>query len=159
MSLTLIAAIGTNNVIGTDNDLPWHLPEDLKHFKECTKNKTVLMGRKTWESIPEKYRPLPKRTNIVITRQADYTVPEGVLLYTDLQKALDDHRDADLFVIGGATIYAQTIDKASALEITHVDQAPDGDVHFPTIDKNVWQKVSLEDNDGFCFVRYEKINC
>ena len=157
MSITIIAAIGTNNVIGTDNDLPWHIPEDLKHFKECTSDKTVLMGRKTWESIPQKYRPLPNRKNIVITKDTTYQVPAGVLVYNDLDQAIHFHKSEDLFVIGGATIYNQTITHADALEITHVNQSPDGDALFPIIDTTIWKEVSREDHDGFSFVRYEKL--
>lgn len=160
MSVTLIAAIGTNNVIGTDNDLPWHIPEDLKHFKKCTSGKTVLMGRKTWESIPEKFRPLPNRLNIIITRNLDYKILDNknILVYNDLDLAIKENNleSQELFVIGGGKIYEQTIKFADALEITHVDQAPDGDAKFPQINKDIFKEVGREDHDGFSFVRYER---
>src|SRR3990167_8903662 len=115
MSITLIAAISKNNVIGTEGRLPWHIPEDMKHFKTLTMGKVVLMGRKTWESIPEKFRPLPGRTNVIITRQPDYPVPTGVQTF----QSTDDALKNDVMVIGGAEIYRQTIDRADRLEITY----------------------------------------
>lgn len=154
--ISLIAAISQNNCIGVDNDLPWHIPEDLKHFKKVTSGKTVLMGRKTWESLPDKFRPLPNRTNIVVTRRADYPVPEGVLLYTSLDEALSSHANDDVFVIGGAQIYTQTIDTADRLYITHVDTHVDGHAFFPQIDEHAWIEAGRDPRDGFTFVRYER---
>ena len=87
MSLSLIAALSENNCIGKQNALPWYLPEDLKHFKTITTDKIVLMGRKTWESLPEKFRPLPNRTNIIITRQTDFSVPESVHVFASIDEA------------------------------------------------------------------------
>src|SRR3989344_7248852 len=89
MSITLIAAISKNNVIGTEGRLPWHIPEDLKRFKTLTVGKVVLMGRKTWESIPEKFRPLPGRTNVVVTRQADFPLPEKTIRASSVEEALN----------------------------------------------------------------------
>ncbi len=154
--ISLIAAISENNVIGVDNDLPWHIPEDLKHFKEKTSGKTVLMGRKTWESIPEKFRPLPKRTNIVITRQKDYKVPEGVELFFDIETALEKHKGEDVVVIGGGTIYEQTIEKADTLYITHVEKTIDGHAFFPSIDTTQWKETERDNREGFSFVTYKK---
>ena len=155
--LSLIAAIAENNCIGKNNSLPWHIPEDLKHFKEITSGKIVLMGRKTWESIPEKFRPLPKRTNIVITRQKDFSVPAGVEVYQEIEPALAAHPDEEIVVIGGAEIYRQTVDWADRLYITEVDQTVDGDAFFPEIAPTLWKEVEREKYDGFSFVNYQRI--
>jgi len=152
--LSLIAAVAQNNCIGKKNDLPWNIPEDLKHFKDITSGHIVLMGRNTWESIPEKFRPLPNRKNIVITRDIKYMVPKGVEVYSSIDEALEKYKKQDLFIIGGASIYKQTIEKADKLFITEVHQFVDGDAFFPEIDKNVWQEVEREDHEGFSFVRY-----
>ncbi|OGL74429.1 diacylglycerol kinase [Candidatus Uhrbacteria bacterium RIFCSPHIGHO2_12_FULL_60_25] len=152
MSITLIAAISKNNVIGTEGRLPWHIPEDMKHFKTLTMGKVVLMGRKTWESIPEKFRPLPGRTNVIITRQPDYPVPTGVQTF----QSTDDALKNDVMVIGGAEIYRQTIDRADRLEITYVDRVIEGDATFPAIDPSVWKEIAREDRDGLSFVTYAR---
>lgn len=157
MSLSLISAVAKNNCIGKNNTLPWTIPEDLKHFKDLTTGKIVLMGRKTWESIPERFRPLPKRTNVVITHQASYPVPEGVLVFSSIEKALAHFQGQDVMSIGGATIYAETIDLADTLYITHVDQTVDGDAFFPVIDPAVWRESSREDHPGFSFVTYTRL--
>ncbi len=154
--ITLIAGISKNNCIGNNGTLPWHLPEDLKHFKELTTNKTVVMGRKTWESLPEKFRPLPNRKNVVITRQIDYAVPDGVLTFSSTEDAFAQLATEDIFIIGGAELYKQTIDRADALEITHIDQTVDGDAFFPQINAEAWREVSRESHDRYSFVRYEK---
>lgn len=156
MPTTLIAAISKNNCIGKNGDVPWHIPEDLEHFKRVTTGKIVLMGRKTWESIPKKYRPLSKRKNIVITRQSAYVVPEEVEVYETVEAALAAHVGEDMMIVGGGEIYAQTIDQADVLNITHVDQEVDGDAFFPKIDSSVWKEVSRNDRDGYAFVVYHK---
>lgn len=154
--ITLIAGIAQNNCIGNNGTLPWHIPEDLKHFKELTTNKTVVMGRKTWESLPEKFRPLPNRKNVVITRQTDYAVPDGVLTFSSTEDVFAQLATEDIFIIGGAELYKQTIDHADALEMTHINQTVDGDAFFPQINAETWREVSREDHDGYSFVRYEK---
>jgi dihydrofolate reductase len=158
MSLSLIAAIAQNNCIGKNGALPWHLPEDLNHFKELTVGKPVLMGRKTWESIPEKFRPLPNRTNIVVTRDQQYSVPAGVEKYSSVESALASHPNEETMVIGGAELYRQTIDRADRLFITHVNQTVDGDAFFPKIDPKVWREMERDGHEGFSFVTYRKIN-
>ena len=158
MSLSLIAAIAANNCIGKSGALPWYLPEDLAHLKKLTLGKTVLMGRKTWESLPEKFRPLPKRTNIVITRQTDYVVPAGVKIYTTISDAIAAHQAEEIMVIGGAEIYRQTIDAADTLYITEIHQIIDGDAFFPEIDKNIWRETEREEHEGFGFFTYIKIS-
>ena len=157
MSITIIAAIGTNNVIGTDNDLPWHIPEDLKHFKNITTRHTVLMGRKTWESIPQKFRPLPNRKNIIITTQTEYTAPEGVLIYHSLEKAFANHKTEQLFVIGGGNIYHETIPYADTLYITKVPQIIDGDTFFPEINLTIWEKTEEKQQGELTFITYKRI--
>jgi len=154
--ITLIAAVAENGCIGKNNALPWRLPEDMKHFKDLTTGKTVLMGRKTWESLPEKFRPLPNRTNVVVTRQPEYPVPEGVHVHRTIESALAEHADQDLFVLGGADIYKQTMDVADRLEITRVKQTVDGDAFFPEINPVLWKEVRNEPHDGLAFVTYER---
>ncbi len=154
--IALIAAISENNCIGKNNTLPWHIPEDMKHFRKLTNGKTVVMGRKTWESIPEKFRPLPNRKNVVITRNLDYTVPDSVMLYHSVKEALE-HEGGDVMVIGGAEIYVQSIELADTLYITHVHTfIEDGTAFFPTIDKNIWKEAEREDHEHFSFVTYKK---
>ena len=154
----IIAAIARNNCIGKDGNLPWSLPEDLKHFKQLTTGHPVIMGRKTWESIPDQFRPLPGRLNIVVTRQPTYEVPDDVELANSVDEALRMHASEEVFVIGGAEIYAQAMSKADRLEITHVEQTIDGDVFFPNIDPALWKESSRESHDGFAFVRYDRIH-
>jgi dihydrofolate reductase len=155
--ITLVAAVANNNYIGKNGELPWKIPEDMKHFRDITMGKTVLMGRKTWESIPKKFRPLPGRKNIVITRNQSYDKGGDVLIYHNIETALDNHaKKEDIMVIGGGGIYEQTIDKADKLEITHVHQDVDGDTYFPKIDPSIWKEVSRQDHTNFSFVTYRR---
>ncbi len=156
--ISIIAAVADNNIIGIKNGLPWDLPEDLKRFKEITTGKTVLMGRNTFLSIMDILKkPFPGRTNVVISNQPDDVVPDGVLLYSDLEQALKDLSGKDVFVVGGAMIFSQMINRVDKLYITHIHKSPEGDVSFPKIDPNIWKKVWEEKYDGFDFVNYEKI--
>jgi dihydrofolate reductase len=157
MNISLIAAIAENNCIGKSGTLPWYIPEDLKHFKKITTGHTVLMGRKTWESIPEKFRPLPNRKNIVVTRQSDYSLPDGVELFHTIDNALAAHGDETVIVIGGAEIYKQTIGQADTLHITHIHKTIDGDAFFPEIDPSAWKETERDDHDGFSFVTYKRV--
>lgn len=157
MSISFVVAVAKNNVIGKENTLPWYLPEDLKRFKALTTGKTVLMGRKTFESILKKLgKPLPQRVNVVITRDENYKAPEGVVVYNDLKTALDVFKNEEVMVIGGGQIYRQTIDLADTLYVTHVDEEIAGDVFFPTIDPAVWQKTDEEKHDSFTFATYKR---
>lgn len=157
MILSLIAAISSNSCIGNNGTLPWDLPEDMAHFRNMTKGKPVIMGRKTWESIPEKHRPLPKRTNVIITRQTDYPAPEGVLVFDTIDAAIDSQQNAEeVMIIGGTQIYEQTIDCADRLYITHVDQHVDGDSFFPEIDEANWNVLESKEGDGLTFVTYTR---
>jgi len=156
--ISIIAAVANNYCIGQNNQLPWHIPEDLKHFKKLTSGKTVLMGRKTFESIIGYLgKPLPKRKNIVITGNEYYEVPNEVIVYTDLDKALRDNSDEDIFIIGGAGIYKQTIDKADKLYITWIKKEIDGDAYFPKIYPDKWNETFKEEYDDFIFTEYDKI--
>ena len=140
--LSLIAAVARNGVIGKDNALLWHLPEDMRHFRETTRGKPVIMGRKTWESLPAAYRPLPGRQNIVVSRNADYAAP-GACVVASLDAALQEAVSADeVFVIGGAQLYRQAIDSADRLYLTEIDRDYEGDVFFPDLEAGKWQEVS-----------------
>ena len=145
MKLSLIVAVSRNGVIGADNALPWHLPEDLKYFKSVTMGKPIVMGRKTYDSIG---RPLPGRTNIVITRNSKWSA-EGVVVAQTLEEALaqgtkacaEDGAD-EIVVIGGAQIYSETLPVAQRLYLTEVDADVEGDAFFPAINPDEWKQVS-----------------
>lgn len=138
--IVLIAAVARNRVIGRDNRLLWNIPEDMAHFKTLTAGQTVIMGRKTWESLPPRFRPLPGRRNIVISRQAGYAAPGGEVAGS-LEIALALASTAAMaFVIGGEQIYGQALPLADRLEITEVDLSPEGDAWFPEIAAADWQE-------------------
>ena len=150
-------AVADNLVIGKGNDLPWNLPEDLKHFKEITSGKTVLMGRKTYESIFARLgKPLPNRKNVIITRQENYKVPEGVLVFPDLESAFQKLSAEDIYIIGGAEIFKQALPFCNLAYITHVHGNYQGDAFFPEVDWSKWEKVSEEKHERFSFVTYKK---
>ena len=131
--VSIIAAIGHNRVVGKDNDLLWHIPDDLKRFKELTLGHPVIMGRRTWESLPERVRPLPGRTNIVVTRDNDWSA-EGALIAHSLEEALaiaKEHDQEEVFVIGGGQIYAQALPHTDRLYLTLIDDEKEGHVYFP----------------------------
>jgi dihydrofolate reductase len=139
--INLIFARAANGVIGKDNTMPWHLPEDLAHFKRQTQGCPVVMGRKTWDSLPPRFRPLPGRSNIVVTRQTDWQA-EGALRAAGLPEALSLCGDApDVWVIGGAEIYRQAEPLASRAEVTEIEQPFEGDAHAPTLGPG-WQEVA-----------------
>ena len=165
--VSFVVAIADNGVIGRDNGLPWRLSGDMAFFKRVTMGKPVIMGRKTWESLPKK--PLPGRPNIVVTRDPAYRA-EGAEVVTSAEDALK-HGIAlaaelgtdEVMVIGGAQLYAETFDHATRLYITEVHIAPDGDVSFPAFDASQWREVSRErheasekDSAAYSFVLYEK---
>lgn len=139
--ISLVAAMANNRVIGLDGDMPWHMPADLAHFKKSTLGKAVLMGRKTFDSLG---RPLPKRRNIVITRQDGLELP-GCNIETDLPAVLRRWpSDQDLMVIGGATIYQQAMPYADQLILTFIDADLHGDTYFPAWDEAQWQESARE---------------
>jgi dihydrofolate reductase len=154
--VVIIAAVAKNRVIGRDNQLIWNIPEDMAHFKTLTAGHTVIMGRKTWESLPPRFRPLPGRRNIVISRQTDYAA-SGAELADSLENALKlAATTATVFVIGGEQIYAQAMALADRLEITEVDLEPEGDAWFPEIPTVNWKKTSKSEGAGYAFVTYQK---
>lgn len=158
MSFSLIAAVAKNNCIGNKNKIPWNIPEDFQYFKKTTLSKTCLMGQATFESIVGYLgKPLPGRTTVVLSRDPNFIAPNDVRVFDDLNKAWEELKNEDVFVCGGASIYAQTINRVDTLYITHVDQVVDGDVFFPEIDQNIWRETNREDHDGFSFVTYSKI--
>lgn len=146
MDICLVAALSRRNAIGLDNRLLWHLPRDLRHFKSITLGRPVVMGRSTFDSIG---RPLPRRRNIVLTRQRDLRIP-GCEMAHDLEEALARAGDSgdEVMVIGGARVYAQAMPLATRLVLTHVESDIDGDAYFPAIDAAVWQAVSEELHDA-----------
>jgi dihydrofolate reductase len=142
MALNLIYACADNGVIGRDNALPWHLPEDLAHFRQLTLGCPVLMGRKTWDSLPPRFRPLPGRLNLVLTRQVDWHA-DGATRVATLDEALAHcPADQDLWVIGGAEVYAMALPQAHRLEITEVHLQVEGDAMAPAIDPRDWPEVT-----------------
>ena len=139
----LIWAQARGGVIGKDGAMPWHLPEDLAHFKRTTLSHPVIMGRKTWDSIPPRFRPLPGRTNIVVTRQPDWH-ETGAMSAPNLREALQKCENANqVWVIGGAQIYAQALPLADELIVTEIDAAFDGDAHAPALGPE-WREVARE---------------
>ncbi|WP_418510717.1 dihydrofolate reductase [Corallibacter sp.] len=160
--VTLIVAAGEDNAIGKDNDLIWHLSDDLKRFKSLTNGHHIIMGRKTFESFP---KPLPNRNHIVITRQSNYQAPEGVIIVNSLEDALDAARlDEQPYIIGGGEIYKQAMPLANKIELTRVHGTFDGaDTFFPVIDKTIWKETNnvFHDKDdkhqfSFSFLTYER---
>lgn len=146
MIISAIAAMSENRVIGVNNQLPWHIPEDLRHFKACTLNKTIIMGRKTYESMKG---PLPKRQNIVLTRQSNYSVPETVKVFESLEKALEvlksgSSKDDEVFIVGGAQIYEQSLGLIDRLYLTVVEKKFEGDAFFPQVDFNQTFEITKE---------------
>jgi len=147
--LCLIVAIAKNGVIGKDGGLPWRLPEDMKWFKETTMGKPILMGRNTWESLPKK--PLPGRTNIVLTGQKDY-VADGAVVVHDYEAAVEAAKQAareaeadEVMIIGGAQVYKMALPDADRLYLTEVHAAIDGDTIFPDYDKGGWAETKRDD--------------
>lgn len=154
--VTLIAAVAANRTIGKDGQLVWRNKEDMARFKELTTGKVVIMGRKTWESIPPKFRPLPDRINVVVTRNPDYALPDNVMSASSIEDALNRYRMSDVMVIGGAEIYAAAIGKADCLELTEVSAELDGDTFFPEVDKTIWKETGRIAKEGFDFVTYRR---
>ena len=146
MILTLVVAMSENRVIGRDGDLPWRLPNDLKHFKQVTMGKPIIMGRKTWESLYVK--PLPGRRNIVVTRNAGYEA-EGAETSDSLGSALTLATGEDeAMIIGGAELFAAALDTATRLHLTEVHAKIEGDTYFPEFDRSQWREVSREAHDA-----------
>lgn len=159
---TIVVAMGEKNEIGFENQLLWHLPKDLKHFKDLTSGHPIIMGRKTYESIG---KALPNRTNIVVSRKKDW-FEEGILIVGSLKEALKFAKkiDEEVFVIGGGNIYEQTMDLVDKLEVTLVKADLEADTFFPKIDEKIWKKTNevcheKDEKNGydFCFQTFERI--
>lgn len=159
--LTVIVAVSENQVIGKDNDLIWDLSIDLKRFKSLTSGHNMIMGRKTFESFP---KPLPNRTHIVITRQKNYQVSDGIIVANSIEEAIKNVKNDDQpYIIGGGEIYKQALPHASVIELTRVHADFDGDTYFPEIDLNQWKEIKREfipkdENHAydFSFITYRK---
>jgi dihydrofolate reductase len=145
--ISIIAALGKARAIGSGNELLWQIPDDMKRFKELTMGHPVIMGRKTWDSLPEKFRPLPGRTNIVVTRQASYDAP-GAIVADSLQDALAAAASAsggeEIFIIGGAQLYAETLPVVNKLYLTLIEDEKEGDAYFPDYEQEFTKIVSDE---------------
>lgn len=159
-SLHLIYARAANGVIGKDNQLPWHLPEDLAHFKQTTLGCPVIMGRKTWDSLPPRFRPLPGRLNIVVTRDAAWQAEGAVVAHSiEAARAACAGRPV-AWVIGGAEVYAQALPLAQEVVVTEIARDYEGDAFAPTLGPD-WQVTSRDCHTNasglsFCFVRYRR---
>ncbi|HSR02262.1 MAG TPA: dihydrofolate reductase [Methylophilaceae bacterium] len=157
--LSIIVAVADNRVIGLNNTLPWHLPDDLKRFKALTMGHHIIMGRKTYESLG---RLLPGRTTVIVTRNPHYMV-DGAIVVNSLEDALEaSQKDREVFLIGGAELYALGISFAQRLYITEIHAEYAGDAYFPTIDYSVWHEVTREqriyNNDlRYSYVVYERV--
>jgi len=160
--LTLIAAVARDGAIGRAGGMPWHLPADLAHFKRITQGHPVVMGRKTWDSLPPRFRPLPGRRNVVVTRQAGWRAA-GAEQAASLDDALGRFAaDEAVFVIGGGQLYEQALSKAKRLVLTEVQTTvPDADTHFPAWDRAAFREVSRESHadqvPAYDFVHYERL--
>ncbi len=164
MIVSAIVAVANDNVIGRNNDIPWYLPADLKYFKRTTLNHHIIMGRKTFQSIG---KPLPKRTNIVITRNPFFAA-SNVLIANSIEEALtiaDENQEEECFIIGGGQIYERSLPFLDRIYLTEVDLKVEGDIHFPRIDLEKWQLTSCihheadEKNEhNYTFKRYELKN-
>ena len=161
MKVTLVAAVCRGGVIGRDGDIPWRIPEDMAHFKALTTGHPVVMGRKTWDSLPASFRPLPERRNVVVTRNADWGA-DGADRASSLEDALEQLADEErVFVIGGGEIYAAALPVADELVLTEIDRAFDGDTFFPEFDRSQFAEISRDERRScmgieFAFVTYRR---
>jgi dihydrofolate reductase len=166
MIISLIAAVAKNGVIGKNNDLPWHLPDDMKYFMQTTSGHYCIMGRKNYDSIPEKFRPLPNRTNIVVTRQANLKAP-GCIVTHSVEEGIEmatAAKESETFIIGGADIFRIGLLYANRLYLTEIDSMIAGDIFFPEINKGEWLEISRRHHEpddrhiyGFDFVVYDRL--
>ena len=158
MNIALIVAMSGDGTIGDKGKIPWHISDDLKRFKRLTMGHPIIMGRKTYESIG---KPLPGRTNIVLTQSVDFTAPPGVLKFDSLDAALDHCRQQGeklVFIVGGSDVYKQALPHADQLFVTEVHQRLTGDTKFPDYDRSQWIEVAREDAPECSFVEYSRRN-
>ena len=166
MIVSMIAAVAQNGIIGKDNDLVWNLPDDMKYFMQTTSGHPIIMGRKNYESIPDKFRPLPNRTNIIVTRNTDYTA-EGAIVVFSLEDALSAAKETgadEVFIIGGGEIYSIGFPYADKLYISEIEGIYDGDTFFPEYNRDEWKETSRihhpaddRHETAFDFVVYDRI--
>jgi len=165
--LSLICAMSQNHVIGIKNDLPWHLPQDLEHFKNLTKGKPIIMGRLTYQSILDRRngKPLPHRPHYVVTRQNLGELPDGVVSCPDLEKAIEqahqDHPESEVMIIGGASIYEQSISLVDRMYLTVIKSDVEGDAFFPHYNQSEWFESDVELYEtpvSFKFLKLDKIH-
>ena len=157
MIKSIIAAISRNGVIGSENDIPWHYPADMKHFRNTTRGYPVIAGRKTYESF--QIRPLPGRLNIVLSRSADYAAEGGAEVYTSLNaayKRAEQEAKDKVFILGGAEIYRLAIDKIDEMVLTHIPEEMDGDAFFPPWDQAQWNEVDRRSEGELVFATYRR---
>lgn len=158
--ISIIVAVSDDWGIGINNDLLWNIPADMKRFKSLTMGKLVIMGKRTWESLPRK--PLPGRTNVVITDIAGEEIGNAVMAYSIEEAAGKCHKDEEAFIIGGGSIYRQFLPLADRLYITHVHKSVPADIYFPEIDNKIWEVVNKEDfpatenTPSYTYAVYEK---
>jgi dihydrofolate reductase len=161
VKVSLVAAVARNGVIGRDGGIPWHLPEDIRRFKELTTGHAVVMGRRTWDSLPGRFRPLPGRRNVVVTRQRGWSA-DGAERAGSLEEALElVARAPHVFVIGGAGLYAAALPLADELLVTEIDADVEGDTFFPPFERSDFDQVARDahvSDDGlpFAFVTYAR---
>lgn len=154
MKKIIVAAMTEERVIGKDGDIPWHHPEDLKRFKQLTMGSPVIMGRKTFFSLPAEYRPLPGRKNIVLSR-SNPDLPEDVALAENLEAAWDEAGKAEeVFIIGGSSIYSQTLEEADRMELTLVHEEHEGDTYFPEWNEKRWIETQRQEKEQLSFLSY-----
>jgi dihydrofolate reductase len=168
MNISIIAAVGKNFEIGKNNDLIWHLPKDMAFFTESTTGHHVIMGRRNYDSIPLKYRPLKNRPNVIVTRQAGFEAADCVVVNT-IEEGIEwarRHGETECFIIGGGQIYKETLEKglADRMYLTHIHEAFDADTFFPTFDASQWTKAILlthqkdeKNKYDFDVVRYDRM--
>lgn len=152
-----------NRVIGRNNNLPWQLPDDLKYFQNITKGHVVIMGRKNFDSLPSKFKPLPNRTNIVLTRKSNFKM-DGCLIFKDLKDAIryaESIKELEVFIMGGGEIYRHSLQLANKIYLTEIHHSLDGDIYFPEIDNNwielsrIYHTKDSKHKYSFDFVEYE----
>ncbi len=147
-NISIIVAVSSNQVIGKDNKLAWNLPYDMKYFSNITRNHTVIMGRKNWESIPEKFRPLPNRKNIIVSRNKKYKIKSSIVV-NSVEKAIEvskNDNDNEIFIIGGGEIYKASFKYINKLYITEIRSIIEGNTFFPKWNKKKWKEVSRISN-------------
>jgi dihydrofolate reductase len=158
VEIVIIAAVSSNNVIGREGSLPWHYPVDMKHFRHTTGKHPILAGRKTFESFPR--RPLPNRTNLILTRNAIYDAPQGVVVCRDIEEIRNYCKKEGaekLFILGGAEIYRLTLPIADEMVLTHIPKEVEGDTCFPEWNRTEWKEIDRREEEGLIFATYRRI--